>query len=340
MQPQTEFDLSQLSPDLNNKVMSEKYVTMDTRKLVDALLALTSGAKPAQGPSEKHPDGIPAIPGTKVFEIHKFTPRKVSKRSKNPGQGNHFISLRTTQSYMVNGEECFPTMLIVNSYDGSSVLSVETGIFRVICTNGMIVKTKDFGKLKVRHLGVPEEEAFSLAKQFAANLPKIADLQLDMSKTELTDDQKIEFAMKAAQIRWEKEFTQEDAQLLLEVKRPEDEGNDLWKVFNRVQEKCIQGNIKLSGQKKTAKPIQAMWKDANVNRDLFELAMSYMVNETTPDPEETFQEVTPEEVNEQVNDVVKEKVLGPKKFLYHGNKRMKNPEYAIWAEANPDLVNA
>lgn len=235
-----------------SKKMSAKYVWLDTEKLVNYLLGLTSKGEP-------------------VFELVDIK----NSRGKTAGRGKHIVRLRAVHQYQVGGDWCQPELVIINSYDGSCPLRVEMGIFRLVCTNGMIVKSKDLGELKIRHMGTPEDAVRDIITQFAAKSTTFISAQQRLAETVLTDDQIIEFALKAAQTRWDKKFTEEDAKILLEVARPEDEGNTAWHVMNRIQEKIMAGGYKLTGQKRQAKAIKNASEYVRVNAELFQLASEY-----------------------------------------------------------------
>ena len=62
---------------------------------------------------------------------------------------------------------------------------------------------------------------------------------------------------------------------ILDPKRKEDKGDDLWKVFNVVQEKITQGDFSaaLKGAKvRKVRKIKSFEKDLKVNKQLFQLA--------------------------------------------------------------------
>lgn len=247
------LDLSTVSPSRQTyKSMSSKYVVMDTEKLANYLLGLTSKGEP-------------------IFELRQI----INSRSKVAGKGKHIVRLRTIKSYQLDGDTLFPEIVIMNSHDGSCPLRVEMGVFRLVCTNGLVVKSRDLGEIKIRHMGTAEEAAFQIITQFAANAPKFINAQKQLAERVLNDDEIIDFAMKAAEIRWNREFSADDAKVLLEVERPEDEGSTMWTVMNRVQEKLMTGGVKLSGQKRIAKGITNAGEDVRINSELFELATSY-----------------------------------------------------------------
>jgi hypothetical protein len=62
---------------------------------------------------------------------------------------------------------------------------------------------------------------------------------------------------------------------LLTPKRIEDEGNDLWKVFNVVQENFVRGGVEMSspkGRKSRTRGLQNILAVNKVNTRLWELA--------------------------------------------------------------------
>ena len=60
--------------------------------------------------------------------------------------------------------------------------------------------------------------------------------------------------------------------------RKEDAGNDLWSVFNLVQEKVVEGDFEyVSGVKmRKARKIKNFKQDLDVNQKLFEVAKEFV----------------------------------------------------------------
>ena len=249
------MQLTDLNPSLQiTKKMSRHYQEMDTQKMVETMLALTSKGQP-------------------VFELRSIQARKSKKGAL---RGVHIVRLRTVEPYILNGETLYPELVIHNSYDGSCPLKVDMGVFRLVCTNGLVIKSHDLGAIRIRHMGTPQEVAMDAVKQFASQLPQFIQAQEQLVNTILTDEEMVEFAMLAAECRWNAKFTEEDARKLLEASRPEDEGDNLWLVFNRVQEKLMNGGYKLSGQKRNSRPILNGVADVALNTALFELATEFV----------------------------------------------------------------
>ena len=66
---------------------------------------------------------------------------------------------------------------------------------------------------------------------------------------------------------------------MLKIKRKGDEGNDLWRVFNRIEENSIRGGIKgknlLTDRNFTSKPVTNIDKLLKINEELFNLTDTF-----------------------------------------------------------------
>jgi len=69
-----------------------------------------------------------------------------------------------------------------------------------------------------------------------------------------------------------------DVKSLLEPTRSEDSGDDIWSVFNVIQEKLIHGmfDYQVGAKMRKARKIKNFKQDMKVNEDLFELALDYV----------------------------------------------------------------
>ena len=98
----------------------------------------------------------------------------------------------------------------------------------------------------------------------------------------LTQEEKTQLAIDAMQLRsnvidakWDKETITD----VLEPLRDADKGEDLWSVFNVIQEKITQGGYKaaLQGAKaRKVRKIKSFERDLNVNQQLFQLATALL----------------------------------------------------------------
>ena len=102
-----------------------------------------------------------------------------------------------------------------------------------------------------------------------------------MKQIQLDEKQAIEFALKALATRFNEDEMKRitvDAKELLKPVRKEDEGNDLWSIFNVVQEKILDGdfNYVAGNRSRKARRIKNFNQDLKVNKELFAVAAKYI----------------------------------------------------------------
>ena len=91
-----------------------------------------------------------------------------------------------------------------------------------------------------------------------------------MKHYDMSPSQMVEFAVNAAKIRFGDDYNMVDISQLLKVVRSEDEGSDLWTVFNRVQENLTQSGriVDVNGAVVSGLGVE---EDLRVNKELYSL---------------------------------------------------------------------
>ena len=211
---------------------------------------------------------------------------KARKQSTN-GYQKHMITFEN-DSYKTEGATEYPQLLLTNSHDGGNAFTLSAGIFRLVCSNGLVIKTEDYGSARLVHKGYSFEAVQKLVKEFEVTVDEVLTKVTAMKKVELTKEQQIEFAKKAALLRFTAKSYNEDniadvvnIDDLLNVERKEDAGNGLYEVFNRVQESIVQGKYLYAASGKVndadtktrkARPIKNFKQSIDVNKKLSALA--------------------------------------------------------------------
>ena len=220
------------------------------------------------------------------YEVVDAKQVKARKKSTN-GYQKHMLTFEHPK-YKVEGREEYPQILLTNSHDGGNAFTLSAGIFRLVCSNGLVIKTEDYGSARLVHKGYSFEAVQKLVKQFEETVAEVLNKITEMKKVQLTKDQQIEFAKKAALLRFKAKSYNEDniadvvsIDDLLNVERKEDAGNGLYEVFNRVQESLVQGKYLYASNGKVndegtktrkARPIKNFKQSIEVNKKLSELA--------------------------------------------------------------------
>jgi hypothetical protein len=220
------------------------------------------------------------------YEVVDAKQVKARKKSTN-GYQKHMITFEHPK-YKVEGKEEYPQILLTNSHDGGNAFTLSAGIFRLVCSNGLVIKTEDYGSARLVHKGYSFEAVQKLVKEFEETVGEVLNKITAMKKVELTKEQQIEFAKKAALLRFTAKSYNEDniadvvnIDDLLNVDRKEDAGNGLYEVFNRVQESIVQGKYLYAASGKVndadtktrkARPIKNFKQSIDVNKKLSALA--------------------------------------------------------------------
>jgi len=178
-----------------------------------------------------------------------------------------------------DGDTVFPRILLTNSHDGKNAFTFTAGLFRLVCENGLVIADEQFGALKIRHMGYDMEELKKTINEIVEKLPLTVECMNKLKQTKLTEEQKEKFALEALGLRFNTDTLQFDLKEVLEPTRKEDEGNDLWSVFNLVQEKLVHGMVEYqrgdAKRARKARRIKNFQQDMKVNSDLYELALEY-----------------------------------------------------------------
>lgn len=170
--------------------------------------------------------------------------------------------------------------VIRNSHNGMSTFSVSSGLYRLVCSNGLTVPTSVADAITVKHMRVDMGAVRMITDEFAERLPLIQRSVGRMENTSLNEERTMDMISKASLIRWEKGSIPSSLKLtdLISPERNEDVGNSVWKVFNVIQEKFVRGGTKYQskrGRLVTMKEIKNFQNINKINTNLWELAESY-----------------------------------------------------------------
>ena len=200
----------------------------------------------------------------------------------------HLVALQNEKVKIINpngGTEAYVRIILQNSHDGFNSFKFMMGLYRCICSNGLVVCDAEFSSFSIRHINYSFEELRGIVAKVIDTVPGIIDKMNTMNRIILTGDQKREMAVETYKIR--KGISKEDkvkvdeftiAELLSPV-RTEDAGNTLWNVFNVLQEKMIKGGFSATGKNGKARkqrPISSIKKDVDYNQRLWAVAERFM----------------------------------------------------------------
>ncbi len=186
----------------------------------------------------------------------------------------HLIRFRSLDRQLIVGD-CLPELVLSNSHDTSSRFSLEMGLFRVLCSNGLLTPMGKLGGILVRHGCSIIEQIEASVVELAGLLPGVAEVVDRFQRTELNTSQEYALAEGALAARYGNRRSPIRPRQLLIPRHPEDYGHDMWTVFNVVQENLFQGGLEgrgPSGRRVQTRRIRSVTADIRLNRTLWGMA--------------------------------------------------------------------
>ena len=249
-----------------NPNVSGRYVQANTSTVIDDLAKL--GWYPVQAKqcrNKKNSSGI------RSFHMIAF---------QNPN-----IKITKTNDDGSSVVDTYPRIILTNSHDGFNSFKFMLGLFRLVCSNGLVVCDNQMVNMSIRHMNYTFEELRMIVKNAIEEVPNIVNTMNEMRNIQLTDEQKQELATEVIKIRKgieeneTYEVEQDVVEDILTPVREEDKSNDLWTIFNICQEKMIKGgffNKTNKNKLRKVKSITSIKKDMEYNQRLWLTASRYL----------------------------------------------------------------
>lgn len=193
-------------------------------------------------------------------------------RKEDDDLGAHLIRFRHRDLLESTGD--VPEIILRNSHNGDSFVDTYGGFYRFVCANGIIVGDS-IGHFRAKHNTKDlMDKVIENVHQIMCKVREAQEIREAMILRELTKTDKEHLAASASELRFGKTSPIKPHQLL-EVRRPEDQGNDLWTTFNVIQENVIRGGITgvaANGRNYTTRPITQISRNVSLNRGMWDLA--------------------------------------------------------------------
>jgi hypothetical protein len=182
-------------------------------------------------------------------------------------------------------------LVLVNSHDAGCAYQLHAGIYRRICSNGLVVSETSFEAIRFRHAGLEAEEVVQASLRVLDYAPRVGELVGRLQALALDDLSALRFAQHALLLRYPSlALAPVEAETLLKAWRPEDEGASLWNTLNRVQENLIRGGVSDArrdrrGKLRSVRMLRGIDSKVSLNKALWGLAERVSNGEVLPVPE-------------------------------------------------------
>jgi len=186
------------------------------------------------------------------------------QRGKNRKISSNYVQMQHPDFAVKNSkgkDEAYTSITISNSCNGNKPLQMSLGMFRQVCTNGLVMFDQHAEAENIKHIEINYRNLDRFITSVTNKTGKLLTEVSEMKHKGLSIEDMRKLAREAASLRYN---DLEDINIddLLTVNRVEDESNDLWTVFNRIQENLTHD-------------VSNMSEDIRLNKQLFSLANQY-----------------------------------------------------------------
>lgn len=198
---------------------------------------------------------------------------RVANTTKQERQGfqRHVVRLQHGSLMPMQKNEYRPEIVLTNSHDATCSLRLTLGVYRLVCTNGLVVGETMFTERFV-HRQINVERVNEAAIALSRKIPMLAERIDRMKERVLSATEARQFIREAVELRFNDEKKVNETTFAIgRARRYEDGTMNLWQVFNRVQENMIQGT---TGVRRITSAARDFW----INKHLWNLATGFLNN--------------------------------------------------------------
>lgn len=239
--------------------------------------------QPAKRVSSKY-DFVPTIQAVDLLRSAGWVPFYASqantRKESLEGYQHHTIKFVLDNDFTAI-DNVF-TMDLSNSHNGLGSFSLNGGIYRLICSNGLMTCNKSY-QFRHRHVGFDPKLFVESSERMSDNQKALKGQVGDMAAIELTKDEQGIFARAAHTLLNDKDGKPHpvEPEKLLYERRYDDKGNDLWSKLNVIQENIMKGgrstyvrneNNPWRRSKKTMRKIKSIKRQEQLNKALWMMA--------------------------------------------------------------------
>lgn len=217
------------------------------------------------------------------------------RKAERDGYQKHLIRLRNDMFQAKGFDSLAPEIVLTNSHDGYASFQLMAGIFRFVCSNGLIVADSLVANHRIRHQGYTEEVVKEAIYNIVEDTPKIFNKIEEFKDIKLTVDEQRLYGAAALDLLYDDEqlkgkVVEDTITNLLRPRRETDRDLNLWNTFNVIQEKCIKGGRFLVENKNSryntysykrtrkTKEVKSIDKNVKLNKALWRITEYFSKN--------------------------------------------------------------
>jgi hypothetical protein len=206
------------------------------------------------------------------FESYGWTAVKYNEARTRKFQGyqTHTVHLTHMDESVTKVGDSSLRIIIVNNHHAGTSLQIKLGLFRLVCSNGMVVQDADHASTRIRHIGLSVDAQISeFIDKISIAAERLRAQVNQLTATKLDETMQRELAKRALTTRFKPELITNDMiTAVLRPRRIEDTDTNAWVIFNRVQEGIIKG-FKSDDKERATRKVTSLKRDLDINEQLW-----------------------------------------------------------------------
>jgi hypothetical protein len=195
----------------------------------------------------------------------------------------HMLRLRKIDGVQRRVGDTIFEVLLKNANDGTAAYDLLAGLFRIRCLNSLVAMDTQMSTQRVRHSGDVTTKVIDGVFHVLSDAERALTAPEQWGQLQLEAPEQMLLAEAAHAIRFpvgedDTQTTHVKPEQLLNVRRTGDQANDLWTVFNRVQENVLKGGLDNFGRdaqnrmrRAHTRPVKGIDQSTALNRALWTL---------------------------------------------------------------------
>ena len=264
--------------------MNETTTNFKATALTDATLRAQAPSIFASGPMAGLSPRYTFVPTAQIMDglrEHNWVPVAVEeqriRKEARRGFQKHLLRFRLAVQ-METLDEWNVELVLVNSHDAGCAYQLHAGLYRRICSNGLVTSDTSFQAIRFRHTGLLGDEIVQASLRVLDFAPRAGELINRFRSRPLEVRESLDLARHALLLRYGSlAEAPVEPDTLLKARRPEDEGIDLWRTTNRLAENLERGGVSdfhrdRRGKLRSVRALRGIDSKVSLNKGLWGLA--------------------------------------------------------------------
>lgn len=226
-------------------------------------------------------DFVSTIDAVELMRECGWYPIQVTQSGTNKGSQHEGYQKHLIRFVQMGNLDCIGERLeisLMNSHNGSACFELIATIFRHVCSNGLMTSF-NWLNFRHKHIGFNESNFKKSAKLIAERAGDVEKEIKMMKAVPLSEEERLLFAKSAHELVYDEPANSGiKPEQLLEERRYDDEGKDLFTTYNVIHENTLKGGLDtekvIKGKRKKGKTraVRSLDRNLRINQVLHRLA--------------------------------------------------------------------